>query len=153
MISLRGFNYSDAERLVELLQDGKVSERLTSIPHPYTEEIAKDWIRNGPGMPYAIIFEDELVGCVSVTAKVDHYELGYWIGENYQRKGICTAAVEGLLKHPRVKGRCVRARVLKDNAASLRVLEKTNFKIVGETTITNRIGTFDALKFEYKENT
>ena len=57
-------------------------------------------------------------------------EVGYWLGRAYWGQGIATAALSTFLHH--IKTRPLYARAAKDNRASLRVLEKCGFKIIGE---------------------
>jgi RimJ/RimL family protein N-acetyltransferase len=57
-------------------------------------------------------------------------EVSYWIGKSYWGKGIATKALSAFLLH--VKVRPLYARVVKDNLASLRVLEKCGFARIGE---------------------
>lgn len=57
-------------------------------------------------------------------------EISYWIGKAYWGKGIATAAL-GLFLHV-VQIRPLYARAVKDNVASIRVLEKCGFVICGE---------------------
>src|SRR6516165_10659580 len=56
-------------------------------------------------------------------------EVTYWIGREFWGQGIATAALSALLRA--VKPRPLYARAAKDNIASLRVLEKCGFTIVG----------------------
>ncbi len=57
-------------------------------------------------------------------------EVTYWIGKEYWGKGIATKALaQFLLQEP---SRPLHARVAKDNLASLRVLQKCGFSVVGE---------------------
>jgi len=57
-------------------------------------------------------------------------EVAYWIGKQYWSKGVATTALSAFLGH--IKVRPLYARVVKDNIASLRVLEKCGFIIAGE---------------------
>lgn len=56
--------------------------------------------------------------------------VGYWIGREYWDRGIATRALASFLDE--VEARPLYARVAKHNLASLRVLEKCGFSIVGE---------------------
>ncbi len=60
-------------------------------------------------------------------------EIGYGIAENYQNCGYATeavcAVVDWALKQNTIN--CVTAEVVKDNIASVRVLEKSGFKLTG----------------------
>jgi RimJ/RimL family protein N-acetyltransferase len=57
-------------------------------------------------------------------------EVSYWIGKPFWGRGVATTALTKFLLH--APGRPLRARVAKDNVASLRVLQKCGFTIVGE---------------------
>jgi RimJ/RimL family protein N-acetyltransferase len=56
-------------------------------------------------------------------------EVSYWVGREFWDKGIATQALAALLASLRT--RPLFARVAKDNAASIRVLEKCGFTITG----------------------
>src|SRR2546427_11850637 len=55
--------------------------------------------------------------------------VGYWLGKEYWGRGIATRALSIFLDQ--VKMRPLYARVAKHNGASIRVLEKCGFKIIG----------------------
>jgi RimJ/RimL family protein N-acetyltransferase len=57
-------------------------------------------------------------------------EVSYWIGKEYWGRGIATKALTLFLEE--LKVRPLYARAAKDNVASLRVLAKCGFKVVGE---------------------
>jgi len=56
-------------------------------------------------------------------------EIGYWLGEEYWNRGICTRAVEVVTTHALFKLGIVRifAGVYQRNSASMRVLEKNGY--------------------------
>jgi RimJ/RimL family protein N-acetyltransferase len=58
-------------------------------------------------------------------------EVGYWIGREYWGKGVATEALSQFLDHVEVR-RPLYAGVAKHNVASIRVLEKCGFTIVGK---------------------
>jgi RimJ/RimL family protein N-acetyltransferase len=57
-------------------------------------------------------------------------EITYWIGKPYWGRGVATKALTEFLRQMPI--RPLHARVAKDNLASLRVLQKCGFSIVGE---------------------
>jgi RimJ/RimL family protein N-acetyltransferase len=57
-------------------------------------------------------------------------EVTYWIGKQYWGRGVATKALTELLRQE--PSRPLHARVAKDNLASLRVLQKCGFIIIGE---------------------
>ncbi len=78
-----------------------------------------------------ILIEGQVAGSVSSYEEAaGHPEVTYWLGKPYWGKGIATAALRALLAQ--VTTRPIYARVAKDNRASLRVLEKCGFTIIGE---------------------
>ena len=77
-----------------------------------------------------ILCEGQVAGSVaSYEETAGHPEVTYWLGKPYWGKGIATAALRAFLAQVTV--RPIYARVAKDNHASLRVLEKCGFTIIG----------------------
>ena len=75
-----------------------------TIPHPYTERMAADWLASvldgEEGVVFAIVHSDTLIGCTGYRAfSQDHAELGYWIGKPYWGMGYATEAVRALLRY------------------------------------------------------
>lgn len=56
--------------------------------------------------------------------------LGYWIGREFWGRGIASAALSQFLHYETT--RPLTAHVVKHNAASIRVLQKAGFTLVGE---------------------
>lgn len=77
-----------------------------------------------------ILFDGQVVGNIGSFEMFGERAVGYWIGKEYWGKGIATRALSLFLEH--VEVRPLHARAAKDNAASLRVLQKCGFTIVGE---------------------
>ncbi len=79
-----------------------------------------------------ILFDGQVAGHVLSyqDEEFEKPEVSYWIGKQYRGKGVATTALSAFLGH--IKVRPLYARVVKDNIASLRVLEKCGFTIVGE---------------------
>jgi RimJ/RimL family protein N-acetyltransferase len=77
-----------------------------------------------------ILFEGQVAGHVSSFKQFGEPAVSYWIGREYWGKGIATQALSLFLDLDRT--RPLYARAAKDNAASIRVLEKCGFKIVGQ---------------------
>lgn len=78
----------------------------------------------------AVVVDDRVVGNCLSFLREGKREVGYWIGKSHWGKGIATAAVSELLEV--VEERPLYAHVAKHNPASVRVLEKCGFEIVGE---------------------
>lgn len=106
----------------------------------FTSEDPYDWDRfmthwnkiltNKEIMKQTIIYEDHVVGHISSFEQFGEREVSYWIDKEYWGNGIATNALHEFLKHVTI--RPLYARAAKDNAGSLKVLEKCGFKIIGE---------------------
>ena len=80
-----------------------------------------------------ILFQGQVAGDVlSHEGEPGRPEAGYWLGKEFWGRGIATRALAAFLRE--MTQRPVYARAAKDNAASLRVLEKCGFTITGEET-------------------
>jgi RimJ/RimL family protein N-acetyltransferase len=77
-----------------------------------------------------IVVDAEVVGHVASFERDGDHEVTYWIDAAHWGRGIATAALRAFLQEDPV--RPVVARVVKDSAASRRVLEKCGFLVVGE---------------------
>ena len=77
-----------------------------------------------------ILFDGRVAGHVLSFEQFGEREVSYWIGRDYWGKGIATRALSEFLGH--VTERPLHARAARDNAASIRVLEKCGFVISGE---------------------
>lgn len=85
-----------------------------------------------------ILFEGQVAGNVGCFVHGGRPEVGYWIGREYWGKGIATGALAAFLEE--VPIRPLYAGVAQHNAASLRVLEKCGFIIVGEEPAFSNVG-------------
>ncbi|AMQ18037.1 GNAT family N-acetyltransferase [Thermococcus peptonophilus] len=93
------------------------------------------------------------VGLHKINHKDGHAELGYFIAKEYWNRGYATEAVELALKYAFewLNLRKVYARVYEPNIASIRVLEKNGFELVGRMKKHSHIpgyGFVDELIFE-----
>jgi RimJ/RimL family protein N-acetyltransferase len=78
-----------------------------------------------------IVYAGQVVGSV-LSYEVDgRPEVSYWIGKPYWGQGIATRALSTFLAYVST-ARPIYARVVHDNVASLRVLEKCGFTVIGE---------------------
>ncbi|HEY7357017.1 MAG TPA: GNAT family N-acetyltransferase [Ktedonobacterales bacterium] len=78
-----------------------------------------------------ILWAGQVAGSVACyEEEAGRPEVTYWLGKPYWGKGIATSALRALLLQ--VTARPMYARAAKDNLASLRVLEKCGFTIIGE---------------------
>lgn len=86
-----------------------------------------------------INFHGQVAGYIVKWEQSGNQKVGYWLGKVYWNKGIASAALLQFLQH--VKVRPLHAHVAKHNSASIRVLQKSGFKISGEDTFSGTDGT------------
>ena len=77
-----------------------------------------------------ILFDGQVAGNIGSWEREGRREVGYWIVQDHWGKGVATKALSAFLGHVGV--RPLFAHVAKHNIASLRVLEKCGFRVVGE---------------------
>ncbi|MEL6948118.1 MAG: GNAT family N-acetyltransferase [Pseudomonadota bacterium] len=137
----------DAEAIVRGLSDIDVASRLTSVPQPYSEKDARDWIarnRSNPEKCKYTVHREQLIGVVSVHEKYDTPTLGYWFAKPFWGKGYATEAARAVLARAfRVyRTDVIESYAFEDNVASLRVMEKLGFEAIGKgETFCKALGT------------
>ncbi|MET8350533.1 MULTISPECIES: GNAT family N-acetyltransferase [unclassified Micromonospora] len=95
-------------------------------------EFARHWARvltDPANRVRTVEVAGEVVGHVTAFPVGDRTEVSYWIDPTRWGRGYATAALAALLRE---LPRPVWARAAKDNAASLAVLRKCGFVVVGE---------------------
>src|SRR5262249_6494711 len=78
----------------------------------------------------------EVAGHIACYPREGKLEVTYWHGKEHWGKGVATQALKQLLQE--ISHRPLFARAAKDNIGSIRVLQKCDFKIIGETRILPR---------------
>jgi [ribosomal protein S5]-alanine N-acetyltransferase len=137
-VKLRRFKESDAQSMAGLANNLNVSKNLTDgFHHPYTlqhaEEFIKRFIDQDPMTVFAIDYQGEYVGNISLSSGTDVHrksaEIGYFIGEPFWNKGIATTAVNLITEYGFKNLDIVRIHtgIFEYNEASMRVLEKCGF--------------------------
>jgi [ribosomal protein S5]-alanine N-acetyltransferase len=111
------------------------------FPHPYTEHDAISFIRrvrsNRPETTFAIEVDGEAAGGIGFMLLQDiervSAEVGYWLGELYWGRGICSEALRVVTQYAIEQHGLTRVFALPfaHNAASCRVLEKAGFELEG----------------------
>lgn len=142
--ALRAWEIEDAKSLAQAANNPNVAKNLrNAFPNPYTLESAiwyiNDSIANAEKkqINYAIVVDGQAAGGIGIFVKDDIYErsaeLGYWLSEDYWRKGIVSRAVQMICREAFERFDIVRifAEPFADNAASRGVLEKAGFTYEG----------------------
>jgi ribosomal-protein-alanine N-acetyltransferase len=140
-IELRLWQPGDEDALVRLADNRRIWRNLTNrFPHPYRREDAIDWIDIANQKPddarhFAVLLDGVLAGSVGFQRLGDlstrTAEIGYWIGEPFQGRGIATEALRRATAQAFAEFDFVRlqAGVLAWNPASGRVLEKAGYAL------------------------
>ncbi|MGN0805246.1 MAG: GNAT family N-acetyltransferase [Candidatus Coproplasma sp.] len=139
MVSLRKWKLDDAKQLCRIINDKRITDNLRSLPNPYTEKDATDYISfclnsdENLNFCYAILLDDVVVGSIGAFRQRDiHFrtaEIGYYVGVEYWGKGVATSAVKQLCEIIFNETDIVRlfAEPFAQNIASCRILEKNGF--------------------------
>lgn len=136
VVTLRDVTESDLEVFFEQQREpqGAWMAGLTASDPDNHAEYLRMWamIRSFAGTTMrTVLYNGAVAGDVlSHLGAPERPEVGYWLGKEYWGKGVATRALNLFLAEMTV--RPAYARVLKDNAASLRVLEKCGFRITGD---------------------
>lgn len=144
-MELRHWPQADAMELTSLCN--AVDRRFLSdrLPNPYTEKDAKEWLKmvtdndTITGIYRAIVCDGKRIGSISVEKKDDDAEIGYMLHNDYSNKGIGTEAVKQIcsIAFKVLSLEQITANVFQPNIASIRVLQKNDFKY--KVTIPNAI--------------
>lgn len=132
---LRPFHADDIPTVQRLLSERAVAEQTLTIPHPYPEGAAAEfisqhaeWIASGKRLIWAITRADELVGAMGLHVVAAHRraEVGYWIARHAWGQGIATEALRAVLAHgfDAIGLHRIDAQHYKENPASGAVMRK-----------------------------
>lgn len=160
-IVLRNWQEKDAKALKELVDDKTIS-RFTTVPHPYSLKMAKEFIqrakkglRKKDEFDFAITSKEsgEIVGSASIL-RIDYRnekaEIGYWLAKKERKKGFMTEAVQLLLDHAfkEMKLNRIVINCAVDNEPSRKVIKRASGKFEGieRQSIKNGLGKWQDLR-------
>lgn len=146
-ISLKLIELNDAERVFELTDKSRnyLKEWLPWLDFTKNVEDTKEFIQSSlksyaenNSMNTVILFNGEIVGTAgfnSINCSNKTAYIGYWIGEDYQGKGIVTKVVKALTNYAfnNINLNKVEIRVAVENMRSRNVPERLGF--VNEGTL------------------
>lgn len=146
---LRRIEETDAPAFARACNDALIARNTARIPHPYSLDEATSFVAvigdafdKGEECAFAVCENDELVACCGVSAKPDHFELGYWVSAQQRGRGVATEAARAVahFAFKKLGAPVLRAGHFTDNPASGRVLEKIGFRYTGETVMQFSLG-------------
>ena len=139
-LTLRPYRDRDIAELVPLIGAREVALTTLRIPHPYTEQDAREFLSNtkdGGEVRRAITLraDGKLIGGIGlvVNQQHQHAELGYWLGVPYWGKGYATESARVLVRYGFEELHLHRIFALhfKHNPGSGRVLAKLGMRHEG----------------------
>jgi [ribosomal protein S5]-alanine N-acetyltransferase len=139
---VRSWELGDVASLVRNADNRKIWLNLRDrFPQPYKTDDAVSFIRRvhaaRPETTFAIAVDGLAVGGVGFMLQEDvervSAEVGYWLGEPYWGRGICTEALRAVTQYAMEHHGLTRIFALPfaHNVASCRVLEKAGFSVEG----------------------
>jgi RimJ/RimL family protein N-acetyltransferase len=132
-ITLRPVTEADLPILFQQQLDPE-AVAMSAYPSKDRGEFMRHWegiLKNKNVTARTIIYKEKVAGHI-LCWKEGKYEqrVGYWVGKEFWRRGIASAAVAEFLSL--VKIRPLFAEVANHNTASKRVLEKNGFELLNE---------------------
>jgi [ribosomal protein S5]-alanine N-acetyltransferase len=137
---LRSYTDADIPELMPLIGARAVAATTLRIPHPYTQQDAKEFIANTQQSSLLrrtirMRENETLIGGIGLNLEEQHHraELGYWIGVLHWGHGYATEASRAMLQYGFEKLRLNRiyAQHFGNNPASGRVLAKLGMRYEG----------------------
>lgn len=153
-LSLALIQPSFAERCWEIVQEQReyLAQWLAWPEKTDSEEQLLDFVKtslinyaNGESMVCAMIYQDDIAGLVSFN-RINHVlkkvEMGYWLRQDLQGKGIVTQSVKKLIEIAFNELDMTKAQIscAVDNQPSRAVCERLGFELEGIITQQERIG-------------
>ena len=130
-LSLREVRSDDLPEFYRHQRD-PVAYRMADFPPREEEAFQAHWRRilaDQTALTRTIEVDGRVVGYVAAFDQEGRRHVGYWIGREDWGRGITTRALAAFLTE--MRARPVYARAVHHNVASIRVLQKCGFAIVG----------------------
>lgn len=141
---LRPFCLLDAKEVQRQAGNPKVAATTATIPHPYPDGAAEEWISKHNewfekrlAVDWAIELQETktLIGCISLGINNFHNraEMGYWIGEEYWGQGFCSEAAKAAVHYAFeiLKLNKITSRHMSTNLSSGKVMVKAGMEKEG----------------------
>jgi [ribosomal protein S5]-alanine N-acetyltransferase len=139
-LKLRPFSEADIPEMVPLIGTREVAATTLRIPHPYTEQEARDFLARSHGddevrLAITLRKDGRLCGGIGLRLALEHQqaELGYWLGVPYWGQGYATEAARVVLRYgfENLGLHRIFASHFKHNPASGRILVKLGMRYEG----------------------
>lgn len=144
----------DLQDVFETMNSQNTAETITFLQWPMTLSQAENWCKKSEkGLKtqteFLFLARDRVdgspIGCICLlkTKEPNAIEVGYWISESKQRKGFASELLKAMkeIAFELLGADKLIATAAIGNPASLRVLEKQGFKIIGKKELPTVKGT------------
>jgi RimJ/RimL family protein N-acetyltransferase len=157
--SMRRFQPSDVDAVVEGCADPVTQHWLGGLPTPYTRTEATGYIQSrdeehasGRGIYWAIADPDSgdcigSFGLMDIDPSIGSAEIGYWVHPKARGRGVATEATRLVVRHAAIPVddgglglRRLTLRAAATNIASQRVAEQAGFARTGRQRAAERVG-------------
>ncbi len=132
-VRLRDVSVDDLPIFFEHQRD-PVAAEMAAFPSRDREPFMEHWttriLNDERSIARTVLVDERVAGNVLCFDRGDKREVGYWIGREFWGQGVATRALSAFLSE--VSERPLYAGVAKHNVASVRVLEKCGFVVVGD---------------------
>jgi [ribosomal protein S5]-alanine N-acetyltransferase len=142
---LRPLTLEDAPVVQELAGRREIADTTISIPHPYSEQQARNWISGhieacaqlkGVVFGVELAHTNQLIGTIGLREIDQEHlqaEMGFWIGTDWWGKGYATEAAKRVIRFgfEELGLNRIYAHHMVRNPASGRVLEKSGMRDEG----------------------
>jgi RimJ/RimL family protein N-acetyltransferase len=142
---LRAPRLDDAPALATLINDRRIAENTSQVPHPYTLADAQAWLtaphRSEGQASFLVTLDGNLIGgCGVMHPRGPIPEIGYWFGVAFWGQGYATEAAHAVIDHAftDLGNAALQAGARVSNPASRRVLEKCGFQWTGVMLMRSR---------------
>jgi|SRR5687768_630284 len=130
-VRLRDVEASDLALFFEHQRD-PMAVAMVAFRSRDAAEFAQHWanlLADSSKLKKTIVVDDQVVGNIGSWLSEGKREIGYWIDRAFWGRGIATEALSAFLRLEMT--RPLYAGVAKHNAASIRVLQKCGFTLLG----------------------
>ncbi len=146
-LRFRLFRRADAPRLAELVNDIEIARWIGPMPHPYTLEMAHEYldqVLDQEDNIFALEAQGDLVGAIAIAK-----QMGFWLARAQWGRGLMTEAATAMIdRHFAVTDRSVMSGYHDGNAASAQVHAKLGFVPAGTSDVFSQALGRDVVKHE-----
>src|SRR4051812_33405017 len=134
-ITIREVESSDLETFYEHQLDLEAIRMAAFVGKDPNDRVAFDthWdkiLNSSQNITRTIVADGQVAGHIACYPNGENMEVTYWLGSKFWGRGIATQALKRMLHL--VVDRPIFAKAAADNIGSIRVLQKSGFKIIGK---------------------